>query len=626
MNKISEITEKINSILDNNQELPKEIETQLSIIKKNVAKNEEFLEKRELNLVFIGAAGVGKTSLVSRITNLIDDKEKPLLQTSSGKTTLCEVEVRYSPVDKIEIIPVETSQVEHLFTCFSELIAGINKGKTILSTEQQRFIRKMTGLTVRRTKNIDGGTDALDLAQELFKQLNSDKELFLSEALNRANLPQRTVTEIAFSPEDTFEAMGDSEEALNNWIKKSFKAVNLGENRSCSMPSKIIVHTSKMQPLKDKFPSIDRLSVFDTKGLDEQTNRKDLDLHIENPSSACIFCSRFNDAPDSATRTVIKRAVAIGNKGLVFNKSSIVVLERNLESQSVILDFDLDEDEENDDELKSVFGRDERRANIENSLKQDPEIAGSLPVAFVDVMRESTEGVFEHISELGKSIENAHLKGLNESLEYIGKIEQRFKDERSAKAFRYVNHLMKNRMEELKKYRKVSGCGTGLVDAIKSQAVYSSSLAASTRRYGHWDTIDFHHEMQILLRNQLVKNYEKHIDRFVKDLKLLRTRPDFSPTHEYLTEIIRMIEFHKHDLWQSAQRIVEDVYSDEMVQDEAFWDSLIDEWGRGAGYKKRVAQKVGDWFESRNLDDQFKLEELTKKEWKEFVWLIRGAF
>ncbi|CAH7419102.1 hypothetical protein VCHA53O466_50359 [Vibrio chagasii] len=627
MELIKKAKQKVSSIIEKNPDLPPEIANQLRVITRNIKNSESQLVKRELNLVFIGKAGVGKTSLVSSLTDLIDrnNDNEPLLQTSSGKTTLCEVEIKYSTINKFEITPVSPHEFLDMIDSFINLIDSTpQKKKSILSVEQIRYIRAMSGLGFTSRVDRGGKRIKIDKADLKFIELNEDREAFRDYLLSEINIPRRTRTSISFTH------VGDAEtfeRELNDFIKTNFKSLNLGKNKDFPMPSKIVLYTEKMKKLKDALPDVDHLSVFDTKGLDEQVNRKDIDIHIGNQSSACFFCTTFNDAPDEATRAIIKRAINVGNSERLFSKSSVIALERNNESRDVLLDFDDDDiDVEHEGDLSTFLGRQEREANIEGTLLQDPEIGHKLPVAFIDVHREPVDGMLEHVSSIGKSIELSHHSAILDSLNCLEQIEVKFKDARTAKTFRYLSKLMSSRLKMLEYYKRPRDCSRGLIDVIKSGSVFSSSLAASTRREGHWDTIDFHHELKMALRRQLVNDYNRSLERYISDLRMVQKRDDFSPTHDYINEVVRLIESQRSEFWESADQIVEEIYSHNLVKDSQLWEDLIGEWGRGSGYKIRVSNRLDEWFEGRRSITESKMNELVRQEWKALLSFIRRAF
>ena len=95
---------------------------------KRVEKIEEILEKKKYKIVFIGTIGAGKTTAISHLFNMTSIVQKkvirgrknktieviePLLSTGSGRTTICEVEIKSSENLSIEIVPFSKDELEY---------------------------------------------------------------------------------------------------------------------------------------------------------------------------------------------------------------------------------------------------------------------------------------------------------------------------------------------------------------------------------------------------------------------------------------------------------------------------------------------------------------------------------
>lgn len=76
---------------------------------------EKLLSVKEFNLVFIGQKGVGKTTAISNLFNLLIDRNvtgkgrsrkviEEILETGAGGTTVCDVEINQSPTETSQIL------------------------------------------------------------------------------------------------------------------------------------------------------------------------------------------------------------------------------------------------------------------------------------------------------------------------------------------------------------------------------------------------------------------------------------------------------------------------------------------------------------------------------------------
>jgi hypothetical protein len=274
----------------------------------------EILNIEKYKLVFVGTIGEGKTTAICHLFNLTGDfkssktiagKErsvievKELLATGSGRTTICEVIIEAASKTYIEIEPYKIEQMESMIIDFcesftdSENIQG--ETKVMISKEIQTAIRNVTGLTRGYKTVIDGDKKQnilIDKAKEEFD--NSGIKVLKDIALRNADLKNRVSTKIEFAYD------GDE----RDWIKRNFTSINNGQLKEFAIPKKIRIYVSdEILSGSDLFQF---QSVIDTKGIDENPIRKDLQEHLEKRDSICLFATNFKDAPETNIRELMK--------------------------------------------------------------------------------------------------------------------------------------------------------------------------------------------------------------------------------------------------------------------------------------------------------------------------------
>ncbi|MHC5729254.1 MAG: hypothetical protein ACYTXY_35060, partial [Nostoc sp.] len=131
----------------------------------------------------------------------------------------------------------------------------------------------------------------IDIAKEEFDKLGLDELKKL--ALNNAKLESRTTNKIEFN----------NHKNEQEWIKNTFAAINNVELEEFAIPRKIYLYVSYDVLSGSNLSQFD--SVVDTKGLDENPIRKDLQKYIENQDTICLFVTPFNDAPETNIRNLI---------------------------------------------------------------------------------------------------------------------------------------------------------------------------------------------------------------------------------------------------------------------------------------------------------------------------------
>ncbi len=342
------ITKRIDLIL---KKTPKSYSTykQLQVHREFLIESIDYLKNFNHTVAFIGKVGVGKTTAISKLLNLIDSNGQELLQTGGGRTTICEVEIRDNNNISIIIEPYSKNEIKKYLEEFSLYIENKVLAKSTreepftLSSEIERALRNMLGLKIKRFKD-NGKSKKIDEAVELYNKYNS-KDKFYQNLIELIDLQNRNITELSPS-------------YLNNkegWIKNNFKAINNGNNKKVSLPKKIIVNYNK-NPIN--IPEIN-LSFLDTKGVDETANRQDIENQLKDSRTISILCTSFNDAPDKVTTDILRYMKNSGLTKYISKRIIILVLDRNGEAESIadLEEPDLDE------------GREIRKEQIEGDLK-----------------------------------------------------------------------------------------------------------------------------------------------------------------------------------------------------------------------------------------------------------------
>ena len=268
---------------------------------------EKIISIDKYKIVFIGTIGQGKTTAICHLFNLISDfkvsktiggktkdviETRELLSTGAGKTTICEVIIKASEKTYIEIEPYTVDEMENLIFDFCDSIANKDnpqsEEKIMISEEIERAIRNVTELKITSQTVYEGDKKNIlrtDKAKELLDK--SGVELLKKTALNNANIEARTTTKIEF----------DNHNNEQEWIKNTFAAINNVQLKEFAIPRKIYIYLSDDILSGSNLSQFD--SVVDTKGLDENPIRKDLQKYIDSQDTICLFVTPFSNAPEA---------------------------------------------------------------------------------------------------------------------------------------------------------------------------------------------------------------------------------------------------------------------------------------------------------------------------------------
>lgn len=298
---------------------------------------EKILNIDKYQIVFIGTIGQGKTTAICHLFNLIGNfnitkningknrnviETRELLSTGSGRTTICEVVLKAAEKTYIEIEPYTIDEMENLIFDFCESITNKNtlssEPKAIISQEIERAIRNMIDLRKVNQSIIDGDrTRAIlvDKAKELFDEAGED--VLKKTALNNANIESRITTKIDF----------DNQSTEQQWLKDTFAAINSVQLKEFAIPRKISLYVSNEILSSSNLSQFD--SVVDTKGLDENPIRKDLQKYIESQDAICLFVTPFNAAPEANISKLIGYHLSSKSKDFHHRFVTLVLPRRN---------------------------------------------------------------------------------------------------------------------------------------------------------------------------------------------------------------------------------------------------------------------------------------------------------
>lgn len=297
---------------------------------------EKILNIDKYQIVFIGTIGQGKTTAICHLFNLISNfkgskvingksrdviETRELLSTGSGRTTICEVVLKAAEKTYIEIEPYTIDEMENLIFDFCESITNKNtpssEPKAIISQEIERAIRNMIDLKKVYQSTVDGDKTRtpVDKAKELFDDFGEDA--LKKTALNNANLEVRTATRIEF----------DNQTTEQQWIRNTFAAINTVQLKEFAIPRKISLYVSNEILSSSNLYQFD--SVVDTKGLDENPIRKDLQKYIESEDAICLFVTPFNAAPEANISKLIGYHLSSKSKDFHHRFVTLVLPRRN---------------------------------------------------------------------------------------------------------------------------------------------------------------------------------------------------------------------------------------------------------------------------------------------------------
>ncbi len=556
-----------------------------------------YVARTDHALAWIGAVGIGKTTALSHLTNLVhpDSAGRPraIFPTSAGRTTTSEVVVRTAPAFSITVEPKSEDEIRLLVREFVDAVAG---GKGVTSTEHGRVIRSMANLPKR--KDPSDSKALLDPVEELLDGASGAREDVVHAIVTRMRLGQRTETQMF---------MSENNASGLQWLSAVVTDINFGRHPRVSIPDRVTVFVPKSVMRKSPYD----LTIIDTKGILGATDRPDLQALTADPRALSILCCGFNDAPGQDPLSILKGLKEMGSDAVDRQRVALLVLPRGDEAIRVI--DDLGEPVESVEE-----GYAYRSSQIQDSLRADS--LPPVPVIYFNVADEGAGVVWQKISQQVDQIRRRQLERLQRFTDLAAELRTNADAHRIQQA-RVT--LAKEAVAIANDYESIPGsisvAQKRLLQELK--ASHPSSIAAAALRNGSWYNLDVHHIVGTGVRADANLRTSELVSRIKGRLDGLQNRFASTPEAVALVETLAedLSDWHQEFLIR-AQSIGRNTFKPYLDDDVEFWADLRERYGQGAGYRDDIIAKVDKWFEGSALNPaRAKVDARLADAWKELL-------
>jgi transcriptional regulator with XRE-family HTH domain/polyhydroxyalkanoate synthesis regulator phasin len=577
------------------------LQNPLTNLRKRLMGEVDFIRHTEHGIAFIGEIGVGKTTALSFVTNLLvadGDKKTSVFPTGSGRMTVCEVAIKIAPAYGIAVDSMDEEQIRLLV---SDLVNGVASGKGGLPSELDRVIRNMADVrrvTVRARKPGEKPT-TVDHLKELIERLG-DIDAAIAEVVARMKLETRTGTQIILSK--------DTEDSMD-WLSKNISRINYGQHPEFSVPERITV----LLPLDALRETPYALSVIDTKGVEGTTQRADLMARIEDERTVTVLCCSFSDAPGNVPLSIMRDALDSGTDAIEGNRICLLALPRNDEALKIV-----------DDMGNRPSSAEEGYAIREGQIDQQFATEGlpSVPVNFFHVETDSAEEVWAWLIERIGAIREAKVARIHRHVEAADNLVSNADIAKTREARAAIADTMRKAAERFRELAPViRPAASNLVTEVKN--THQSSVAASVSRHGDWPQFNAAHILgQGVRRDVNLRTNDTfiRIDEAIEGLK-----DDFG----HLADIAQFLENLGEDIQEWRKELLSRValtgrmaYAPHLLsQAGSLWQACHDRYGEGSGYRIDVSQQFQTHFDTDTdaLATARKVENQVKALWLQIV-------
>lgn len=589
-------------------EHPWPLRRQIEKHKDSIVRAATFLNRLNHNIAFVGDQGVGKSTAISFIFDLLMSTsstsrsiDRTVLERGGGGTTICEVHIKSGPEFGLAILPMTDAEVSNLVADYCAVkwtLASAEQrasGEAIgVSREVERAIRNMSGLVTKK-ETVDGKIVYHDAVLELARSSSSEEE-FRTRLLGLMKLSDRTRRELWYNSATRKTPM--------EWVTETFRAVNNGRLVEVPLPRAIDL---LIPGFGQAFGELE-ISVVDTKGIDDVAVREDLDLRLRDPRTAVVFCSRFNDAPGTSTRILLRHMRQTFSERVDTGKVAILALPRSDEARSM-------KDDMGEYAVTDAEGYELKRLQVAGELAADD--LKNVPMMFFNVESDEPAAVRD---ELFAQL-NRLRSGAEDHLFDLCAAAQEIIENHAAQALTATIQEVANRLNTfLSGNRRLSArerlAHTEAIETVHGVR-YASTLWAATRRNGEYSGLNFLHLVGVGAARDAGARCDQWFASLEAFLNSLNADSGLSLGRRTIDQIAASAAASRKSFLDAVQRAGVEVYRESLTQ-APVWADCAAEWGKGPGFKVRVASRLERWF-SQRADLKDGLEKVINSLWERTV-------
>jgi len=565
--------------------LPSTLRGQAEMLRSELTRAAAYLRSLRHSITYVGGINVGKTTALCVQAGLLLGEgsrlDGTLMDTGGGRVTICDIIIRPAATFSIEVEPLTDEEVYRFVVDFCHgLVLRARSAKLApedvgVPEEIDRAIRSMSGLTRVRRKGADGKETVSDPALELARQLD-DEAAVATAVIAKMEMRRRKEREIVFE--------GGDETAARRWLKREFNRINFGRNPEFSLPRRIVVRGPFGGLMKDKF----EVEFIDSRGVDQSAIRPGIMVHVSDPRTLVLLCSRFGSAPDTAIHELLKHISSTDVDPSLVDRVSLLVLARRGEALSVL-------DEVTGDRVGSVLeGYERKRTQIENAVAGLG--SGPLDVLFFDAANDDPS---QFIEELIGRIRRLRSRAASQIELVHDAVEELFVNRGRATARAAQAAVARSLAVYIAQHRSAPERERSIHSRFldRLDVVHQRTLWASTRRQGSWDNFDVFFHLGEAAAWEARERCSAAFDELRGLIRNKLGDGELAPTHKFLRRLEARVDEWEQAYISEARNLAVALYTPPLKRDVGLWDSCESVYGSGSPFCAHVARTLHAWFE-----------------------------
>jgi hypothetical protein len=308
---------------------------------------------------------------------------------------------------------------------------------------------------------------------ELAKNASSIEEL-QSIIAERLQLFRRTERELGWS--------GVKEAEGRDWLKKTFAAINLGNDPTLSLPARMTVTV----PFAIMPGSPFEIEVIDTKGIDGAATRPDIQAALDDARCVPVLCTTLGDAPGPHYDSLFSQLAETGALRKFEQRAVLLILDQEKEALKVADDstcLDVETVEQ---------GRRIKRAHATRELEWRG--LGDLPIRFFNASEDDPRKANAQRHSRIADIRKRELDRLERLAEAVDALIENREQESAAADLRVVVEHLQTVVERIRTLTPtVWPFFEALLRQLSDRTTHQRSVLASVTRSGSWWNFDVYY-------------------------------------------------------------------------------------------------------------------------------------